>query len=104
VIAVAAVPQIRDALAEHRDRVVFVCNLKASKETVGYDVAAHVAALARHGVEPNVVLADPAAIDIGDLPPGMRLVEAALARHDGWSHDVALLAAALTQLAQGAAQ
>ncbi|MHB8467432.1 MAG: gluconeogenesis factor YvcK family protein [Acidimicrobiales bacterium] len=104
VIAVAAVPMIKQALARRRGHVVYVCNLKASKETVGYDVGAHVAALARHGVGPDVVLADPAAIDVGSMPEGVRLVEAALARPDGWFHDANLLAAALSGLADWAGE
>lgn len=100
VIAVVAVPAIREALSGRRCHVVYVCNLKASKETIGYDVASHVAALGRHGVVPDVVLADPAAIDVGRLPEGLRVTEAALARADGWSHDPGLLAAALAGLAR----
>lgn len=40
-------------------------------ETAGYDVAAHVAALARHGVAFDVVLADKEALQIGELPSGI---------------------------------
>lgn len=99
VLAVTAVPGIRDALAAREGGVVFVCNLQPSKETVGYDVAAHVAALARHGVVPDLVLADPEALEVGRLPPdGPELVTARLARPNGWSHDVPLLAAALVAL------
>jgi len=100
VLAVAVVPAIREALASRRDGVVFVCNILASQETVGYDVAAHVEALARHGVVPHVVLADTGAIAAGAVPrPGPRLVTAELARPDGWSHDAARLGLALESLA-----
>jgi uncharacterized cofD-like protein len=103
VIAVAAVPAIRSALQRRSGGVTFTCNLKASKETIGYDAAAHVDALRRHGIEPDVVLADPDAIEIGAVTPGVTLVTAALARPDGWSHDVGRLAAALSGLAPTAA-
>jgi uncharacterized cofD-like protein len=98
VLAVTQVPAIKEAVAARRGHVVFVCNLKASKETVGYDVAAHVDALLRHGVEPDVVLADPTAIAVGRVPGAARVVEAQLAQPDGWSHDVDLLASALARL------
>jgi len=100
VLAVAVVPAIREALASRTDGVVFVCNLRSSQETVGYDVAAHVQALIRHGVVPDVVLADTAAIAVGDVPrPRPRLVTAELALPDGWSHDAARLGLALESLA-----
>lgn len=104
VLAVTAVRAIREALgarrAAGRGGVIFVCNLKASKETTGYDVAAHIEALARHDIVPDVVLADPAALALGDLPAGgPALVTAELARPNGWSHDVARLASALGALA-----
>jgi uncharacterized cofD-like protein len=103
VLAVTAVRAIRDALDARRadQAVVFVCNLRPSKETIGFDVGRHVEALHRHGVRPDVVLADPAGMDIGDLPSGpSRLVTAALARPNGWSHDVDRLAAALAALVE----
>jgi len=100
VLAVAVVPAIREALALRGDGVVFVCNLRASQETVGYDVAAHVEALARHGIVPHVVLADTGEIAVGDVPrPGPRLVTAELALPGAWSHDAARLALALESLA-----
>ena len=48
-------------------RRVYVANLRPEgEETAGFDVADHVAALAAHGVEVDVVVADPAAIALGD--------------------------------------
>ncbi len=99
VLAVLAVPAIRDAVAARRTGVVFVCNLRPSKETIGFDVSDHVAALADHGVVPDVVLADLHGLDLGAMPSDRsRLVTAALARPNGWSHDVGRLAAALAAL------
>ena len=100
VLAVTAVPAIREALAARAGGVIYVCNLKASAETPGYDAAAHVLALAAHGVEPHVVIVDPAAISAGDMPPGPRVVEAALADGSGWSHAVDKLAGVLGRLAR----
>jgi uncharacterized cofD-like protein len=108
VLAVTGVAAVAGALARRRASgrggVVFVCNLKPSKETVGFDVAAHVAALAHHGVVPDVVLFDPAGIDPGPLGtgPGAPLaVATALARPNGWSHDIGKLGDALARLARG---
>ena len=64
VLAALAVPGIRDAVAAARGRPVYVCNLQPQvPETAGFDAAAHVDALHRHGVAPDVVLADPELAD-----------------------------------------
>lgn len=100
VLAVAVVPSIREALASRAGGVVFVCNLKPSMETLGYDVGAHLRALADHGVRPHVALVDPAGLDLGEVPPGIEVVTADLARPDGWSHDTARLSRHLEHLLQ----
>jgi len=106
VCAALAVPGLRSALAACRERVVFVANLRPSKEAIGLDLADHVAAVRAHGLDPGVVLSDPAGLERGDqarlaaaLGPA-RLVEADLARPNGWSHDVSKLADALAGLAR----
>lgn len=82
VLAALAVPGIRDAVAASRAPVVYVCNLAPQvPETDGYDTAAHLDALHDHGVEPDVVIADPS-----------------LSRPDGRTHDPELLAEALSSL------
>ena len=59
VLAACCVPALRDAIASTPAQRVYVANLREQPpETAGYDVAAHVAALARHGVVIDVVLAD----------------------------------------------
>ena len=73
-----------------RGRVVYVCNLRAEgTETFGYDVADHVAALRRHGVEPDVVVTHAGGLPLGDLAglgaaPGIELVQADVARPAAW--------------------
>src|SRR5690606_34046644 len=58
VLAAAVVEDVRSALKRTPARRVYVCNVRAEAgETRGYDVAAHVGALRRHGVEPDVVVA-----------------------------------------------
>jgi len=59
VLAAVAVRGIADAVAASGAQVVYVCNLRPQiPETEGYDVAAHVAALARHDVAVDLVLCD----------------------------------------------
>ena len=97
VLAVVAVPGLRDALATTPGTKVYVCNLhEQPPETTGYDVAGHVAALATHGVEVDVVLCHPGALPIGS--PGVRCVERPVALPGDMAHDPERLAAALVDL------
>jgi uncharacterized cofD-like protein len=97
VLAAAAVPALAEAIRTSPGRRVYVANLRPEgKETAGYDVADHVAALAAHGVEVDVVLADPAAIALGRLE--VPVAEAPLAKANGRAHDPVKLAAALSRL------
>ncbi len=97
VLAVVAVPALRDALASTRARKVYVCNLRHQvPETEGYDVAAHVEALSAHGVEVDAVLCDRRGIPISDV--SVTCVEADVAGPDGSAHDPVKLARALSTL------
>ncbi|HWC37970.1 MAG TPA: uridine diphosphate-N-acetylglucosamine-binding protein YvcK [Acidimicrobiales bacterium] len=97
VLAVVAVPALREALAAAEGRKVYVCNLRPQvPETEGYDVAAHLAALESHGVEVDVVLCDTSGVRLG--APSQPWVEAPLARPNGLAHDSDKLAAALADL------
>ncbi|MBO0715449.1 MAG: uridine diphosphate-N-acetylglucosamine-binding protein YvcK, partial [Acidimicrobiales bacterium] len=97
VLAVAAVPAIREVLAELRGQAVYVCNLHAERgETAGYDVARHVEALIDHGVHPDVVLCDSSSLPLGS--PRVRWVDRPLSQGDGSSHSAARLGAALAEL------
>jgi uncharacterized cofD-like protein len=98
VLAVAAVPALREALASARAPKVYICNLRAAGETVGFDVAAHLDALVAHGVEPDVVLHDPARLASGLADPDGRFVGADLASSTTDGHDPAKLARALADL------
>jgi uncharacterized cofD-like protein len=101
VLAVVAVPAIRQALDERRStqRLVYVCNLRTSAETEGFDVAAHLDSLAAHGVEPDVVLHDPSAgLPTGKPSTDIQIVEADLATDDHSAHDPGKLARALADL------
>lgn len=96
VLAVVAVPELRQALTEASAPLVYVCNLHATEETEGFDVAAHVDALAAHGLDPDVVLADTAAVPLGD--PSVPTVERDLIDPATGAHDPAKLARALADL------
>ena len=97
VLAAVAVPGVAEALRRSPGQRVYVANLRPEgEETAGYDVGAHVDALAAHGVEVDVVLADPAAITLGELEG--RVVTAPLAKENGRAHDPVRLAAALSRL------
>jgi uncharacterized cofD-like protein len=97
VLAATAVPGIAAALADSPAQLVYACNLRPQEsETLGYDVAAHVDTLRRHGITPDVVLYDPHTI--GDAPGVGSAVPAALARTSGLAHDPELLGKALADL------
>ena len=97
VLAVVAVPALRDALAATRARKVYVCNLRPQlPETAGFDVADHVEALRAHGLEVDVALCDPRGLRRGQ--PGVPVVERRVASDDGVTHDPARLAHALVDL------
>jgi uncharacterized cofD-like protein len=98
VLAACCVPQLRDAITRSTAQRVYVANLREQPpETAGYDVATHVEALARHGVLVDVVLADPAALPIGELGAA-RLVRATVGDDGLVAHDPALLARQLAEL------
>lgn len=97
VLAVVAVPGIRDALAATSARKVYVCNLRAqSPETEGYDVAAHVDALRAHGLDVDVVVCHPGALPLGGV--SVRVMERPVAHEGSAAHDPHLLAVALSDL------
>jgi uncharacterized cofD-like protein len=97
VLAAAVVGDVRKALADVGGRVAYIANLRADgAETSGYDVAAHVGALHRHGIHPDVVLAQPDALPAGDVD--VAVVEADLAGSNGLVHDPAKLGPAIRSL------
>lgn len=97
VLAAVAVPAVREALGRTPARKVYVCNLRTqAPETSGYDVARHVAALAAHGVDVDVVLCDPRRLPVGS--PAATVVARELCDHLGNGHDPLRLAAALADL------
>ena len=104
VLAAAVVDDVRGAIADARGRVVYVCNLRAEGiETFGYDVTAHVAALRRHGIEPDVVVTQVGGLPLGDLGElsagtGIEVVQADVVRPGGLAHNSAKLAGVLAEL------
>jgi uncharacterized cofD-like protein len=98
VLAAVAVRGIAEALASAQAQVVYVCNLRPQiPETEGYDVAAHVEALARHDVSVDVVLCD----TIGGMATGLTdlaVQEVSLTGENTLVHSPAKLAQALSGL------
>jgi uncharacterized cofD-like protein len=98
VLAAAVPPDVRAAVVRTAARRVFVCNLAPQlPETAGYDVAAHVAALERHGIEVDVVVCD---TSVGMVLGGVEgtVVDRPLAGPNRRVHDPGRLAAALGEL------
>jgi uncharacterized cofD-like protein len=96
VLAASAVHGIADAVAAARGQRVYVCNLRPQPpETDGYDLAAHVAALDRHGVGIDVALCDPS-MPIGST--SVPVLVRPLAGPNGMVHDPVRLAEALWDL------
>ena len=97
-LAAVAVRGIAEAVASAQAQVVYVCNLRPQiPETEGYDVAAHVEALARHDVAVDVVLCD----TIGGMATGATYLpvhDVALTGENRLVHSPAKLARALSGL------
>lgn len=97
VLAATAVAGVAEALRRTSAQRVYVANLRPQvAETEGYDVAGHVAALEAHGVPVDVVLCDPAGIDVGAM--SLPVVRRSLAKANGLAHDPDQLAKALADL------
>ena len=98
VLAAAAVEGIARAVTASRAQRAYVCNLRPQfPETQDYDVADHVAALHRHGIEVDLVLWDPAS-GMKAGTPSVPLVARPLAGDGGLIHDPVRLANALSDL------
>jgi len=98
VLAASAVTGIVEALGQTSAQRVYVCNLRPQlPETAGYDVAAHVHALARHGVTIDVVVCDSSqGVPVGS--PGVPVVDVPLTGSNVYVHSPARLAQALASL------
>lgn len=97
VLAVAAVPGVRAALAARRGGRVYVCNLRPQPpETAGFGPADHLRAVLDHGVPVDVMVVDGPEGDTELL--GVRVVSRPVARADGGGHDRRQLAGVLSGL------
>jgi uncharacterized cofD-like protein len=98
VLAAVAVQDVAEAVAATKGHVVYVCNLYPQiPETEGYDVAAHVAALARHHVPVDLVVCD----TIGSMEVGatdVPVLDVPLTGDNTHVHSPAKLAQALSGL------
>jgi 2-phospho-L-lactate transferase/gluconeogenesis factor (CofD/UPF0052 family) len=97
-LAAVAVGGIAEAVATSEAQVVYVCNLHPEvPETEGFDVADHVAALARHNVSVDLVLCDSIrGMRIGAT--GVRVHDVPLTGENTLVHSPAKLAQALAGL------
>jgi uncharacterized cofD-like protein len=98
ILAAVAVNGIAEAVAASPAQVVYVCNLRPQvPETQGYDVAAHVTALARHDVKMDLVLCDSIpGMTVGTTDVAVR--DVALTGENTLVHHPAKLADALSGL------
>jgi uncharacterized cofD-like protein len=100
VLAVCAVPAIREALNERQAGRVYVCNLAPQDaETKGFDADAHLSALLAHGVTVDTVVCDPSTEVGAPISAAVTIVAAAVASANGHSHDPARLSEVLSALA-----
>jgi uncharacterized cofD-like protein len=98
VLAAVSVHGIAEAVAQSDAQVVYVCNLRPQDpETAGYDVAAHVAALARHNVTVDVVVCDTIQ-GMGIGATGVPIRDVPLTGENRLVHSPAKLAEALSGL------
>lgn len=102
VVAALAVPGVRDAVASSAAQVVYVANLVAQPpEATGYSLVDHCDAIRRHGIEPDVILADQRFADEADDARfgSARVALAMLTAANPGVHDAELLGQALKSLA-----
>lgn len=100
VLAAAVVPDVRAALAAAAGRTVYVANLAPqAPETAGFTVSDEVEALRDHGVEVEVVVADPRRLAAdGCRPCSVPVVEGPVGDADGRIHVPGPLAETLVGL------
>lgn len=94
------VPGVAEAFGRRSGKLVYVANLADEPgETEGYDLAAHIDAVRRHGVDPDVVLCDVAAT----IPAGetARVTACELTGSVPGVHDPQRLGAALLRVIAG---
>ncbi len=98
ILAASAVGGIAEAVRQASGQRVYVCNLRPQlPETAGYDVAAHVEALARHDVAIDVVVCDSRfGVPVGQ--PGVEVLDTPLTGSNVHVHSPARLAEALSGL------
>lgn len=97
VLAVAAVPDLNAAIAASSAQRIFVANVANDKGTArGFDLPEHLDALAAHGVDVDVVVAQTGTARAEEISP--ELVLADVASDDGWGHNPKHLGAVLRSL------
>lgn len=101
VLASAVVPGILAALDKNQGQHVYVANVANEKGMArGFGLAAHLDALAEHGITVDVVVAPASAP--AEAVDGVRVIRADVAAGDGWGHDPDLLGSVLFDVLGGA--
>lgn len=104
VLAACVVPSVRKALVAASALRVYVCNLAPQPgETAGYDPAAHLAALARHGIPVDVMVVDEAQVPAPEdlqaaVGSGVVVRRGPVAAASGRAHDPERLSVILRDL------
>lgn len=97
VLAVAVVPDLRAAIADTRAQRVFVANVANDKGAAqGFELPEHVAALADHGIDIDVVVAPQGTGRVDEVQAVVKTADVAAV--DGWGHDPAKLSTVLRSL------
>lgn len=101
-VLAALVPGVLRAIEASEARVVYVANLNPkSDETRSFSLADHIRAVTRHGLRPDVVLADRAEANgsqTNSFPTDFELVFRTVAQPNSFLHDVDALGLALADL------
>jgi uncharacterized cofD-like protein len=96
-VLAAVVPEVAAAINDRRGPLVYVANLSSERgETDGYGAAEHLAAVRRHGIEPDLVLVDASSNEA--LPVDGRIARFGLVGATDGEHDPQKLRAALSEL------
>jgi uncharacterized cofD-like protein len=99
-VLAAVLPGVRRAIDASDALVVYVANLAPQVgETDGYSLADHVEAVRRHGVQPDVVLADDS-LAVSEGLSGL-VVSRPMRAIGGMVHDPVMLATSLSELVAG---
>jgi len=98
VLAVAAIPNIKEALRQNFEKLIYVCNLRPQPgETQNYGVYKHFCALLEHEIKPKYVIYDPSSEVPKDCEFPELITKVGLSSGNG-GHDPIKLASILSSI------